>query len=93
MPGKRARPVLRGPRRSNAPGLPDETWFGIITRQSIHRGTFSSVQVLIRQIRDYIDHWNADAKPFVWSATAGEILAKVQLVQTNIKQLVENNTK
>ena len=23
MPGKRARPVLRGPRRSNAPGLPD----------------------------------------------------------------------
>ena len=24
LPGKRARPVLRGPRRSNAPGLPDE---------------------------------------------------------------------
>jgi hypothetical protein len=23
LPGKRARPVLRGPRRSNAPGLPD----------------------------------------------------------------------
>ena len=25
LPGKRARPVLRGPRRSNAPGLPDGT--------------------------------------------------------------------
>ena len=24
LPGKRARPVLRGPRRGNAPGLPDE---------------------------------------------------------------------
>jgi transposase len=70
-----------------------ETWFGIITRQSIRRGTFSSVQVLIRQIRDYITHWNLDAKPFAWTATAEEILAKVQLVQTNIKQLVDNNAK
>jgi transposase len=70
-----------------------ETWFGIITRQSIRRGTFSSAQVLIRQIRDYIDHWNTDAKPFAWTATTDEILAKVQLVQTNIKQLVDNNAK
>jgi len=27
LPGKRARPVLRGPRRGNAPGLPDEAQF------------------------------------------------------------------
>lgn len=37
-----------------------ETWFGIITRQAIRRGTFSSVQVLIRSIRDYITTWNAN---------------------------------
>jgi hypothetical protein len=84
---------LRGPRRSNAPGLPDETWFGIITRQSIRRGTFTSVTVLVKQIRDYIEHWNADSKPFAWTATADDILAKVQLVQTNIKKLVDNNAK
>jgi len=70
-----------------------ETWFGIITRQSIRRGTFSSVKVLIAQIRDYIAHWNATATPFVWTATAEEILAKVRLVQTNIKKLVDNNAK
>jgi transposase len=70
-----------------------ETWFGIITRQAIRRGTFPSVQVLIGQIRDYITEWNTDAKAFVWTATAGEILAKVRLVQTNIKQLVANNAK
>jgi transposase len=70
-----------------------ETWFGIITRQSIRRGTFTSVTVLVKQIRDYIDHWNADSKPFVWTATADEILAKVQLVQTTIKKLVNNNAK
>jgi transposase len=68
-----------------------ETWFGIITRQSIRRGTFASVQVLIAQIRDYITHWNTNPTPFAWTATAEEILAKVQLVQTNIKQLVDNN--
>ena len=70
-----------------------ETWFGIITRQAIRRGTFSSVQVLIRQIRDYVGHWNTDAQPFTWTATAEEILAKVQLAQTSIRQLVANNTK
>ena len=93
LPGKRARPVLRGPRRSNAPGLPAEIWFGNITRQSIRRGTFSSVKVLISQIRDYINHWNANPKPFVWTATADEILAKVRIAQASIKKLVDNNAK
>jgi transposase len=57
-----------------------EIWFGILTRQSIRRGTFSSVNVLIKQIRDYINSWNQSAKPFTWTATAGEVLAKVRLV-------------
>jgi transposase len=70
-----------------------ETWFGIITRQSIRRGTFTSVKVLIKQIRDYITHWNTNPTPFVWTATAEDILAKVRLVQTNIKKLVDNNAK
>ena len=70
-----------------------ETWFGIITRQAIRRGTFTSVKVLIKTIRDYIEHWNADAQPFAWTATTDEILAKVALTQTNIRQLVDNNAK
>jgi transposase len=70
-----------------------ETWFGIITRQSIRRGTFSSVKVLIKQILDYIAHWNNNAEPFVWTATADEILAKVRLVQSNVKKLLDNNAK
>jgi hypothetical protein len=66
---------------------------GNITRQSIRRGTFSSVKILISQIRDYINHWNTNPKPFVWTATADEILAKVRIVQASIKKLVDNNTK
>jgi len=91
--GNLARPVLRGPGRSNAPRLPDETWFGLITKQSIRRGTFSSVSALINQIRAYIEHWNTRAEPFVWTASAGEILAKVRLTQANVKKLVDNNAK
>jgi transposase len=70
-----------------------ETWFGVITKQAIRRGTFTSVNALIHRIRAYIAHWNIDAKPFVWTATADEILAKVRWVQTSIKQLVDNNAK
>jgi transposase len=70
-----------------------ETWFSIITRQAIRRGTFTSVTMLVKQIRDYISHWNATAKPFTWTVTADEILAKVALTQTNIRKLVDNNAK
>jgi transposase len=70
-----------------------ETWFGIITRQAIRRGTFVSVNHLIQRIRTYVERWNANAEPFVWTATAEDILAKVRLVQTNVKKLVQNNSK
>ncbi|MFD8079841.1 hypothetical protein ACFV3E_45470 [Streptomyces sp. NPDC059718] len=40
-----------------------EIWSGILTRQSIRRGTFTSVNVLVKQIRDYINSRNEDAKP------------------------------
>ncbi|MDG4532455.1 IS630 family transposase [Streptomyces sp. AV19] len=70
-----------------------EIWFGILTRQSIRRGTFSSVRVLVSQIRDYINTWNEHPKPFTWTATADEILAKVRLTQRNVRKLVANNSK
>ena len=70
-----------------------ETWFGIITKQAIRRGAFSSVQVLIRSIRGDIATWSANPRPLQWTATADDILAKVELVQTSIKQLVANNAK
>jgi hypothetical protein len=70
-----------------------EPWFGIITKQAIRRGTFTSVNALIAGIRDYVEYWNTDAQPFTWTATAEEILAKVRWVETNVKQLVANNSK
>jgi hypothetical protein len=33
------------------------------------------------------------SEPFIWTATAEDILAKVRLVQTNVRKLVQNNSK
>jgi transposase len=51
-----------------------ERWFGYLTDQMIRRGAHKSVQALEADIRAWIEHWNADPKPFVWTKTAEEIL-------------------
>jgi hypothetical protein len=37
--------------------------------------------------------WNATAEPFVWTASADGILAKLQPIQTDIRKLAQNNSK
>ena len=53
-----------------------EAWFSILTRKSIRRGSFDTVRALIRHIQAYIDHWNENPIPFVWTKTADEIVKK-----------------
>jgi transposase len=54
-----------------------ERWFREITEKQIRRGTFRNVEKLITVIEDYMSHNNENPKPFVWTATAASILAKV----------------
>jgi transposase len=51
-----------------------EIFFGIITRQAIRRGTFTSVKDLITAIGAFIDGWNDRCQPFTWTKTADELL-------------------
>jgi transposase len=53
-----------------------EIFFGIITRQAIRRGTFTSVPDLISAIRTFIDAYNQRCEPFRWTKTADQILTK-----------------
>ncbi|HEY7008563.1 MAG TPA: IS630 family transposase [Jatrophihabitantaceae bacterium] len=55
-----------------------EIFFGIITRQAIRRGTFTSVKDLIGAIGIFIDSWNERCQPFTWTKTADDILAKTR---------------
>ena len=60
-----------------------EIFFGIITRQAIRRGTFTSVKDLIAAIEGFIDGWNERCHPFVWTKTADQILTKAHRKQTS----------
>ena len=53
-----------------------ERFFAEITRKRIRRGVFTSVAELEEAIHEYLDHHNANPKPFVWTKTADAILAK-----------------
>jgi len=53
-----------------------EVFFGILTRQAIRRGTFTSVADLETAIGVYIDAWNDRCEPFRWVKDADTILAK-----------------
>lgn len=58
-----------------------ERWFGEITRKRIRRSTFQSVDELIQAIEEYIQINNQNPKPFIWTKTAEEIIAKVNSVK------------
>ena len=60
-----------------------EVWFGIIERQAIHRGTFTSVRDLNAKIRTFITGWNDRCHPFAWTKTADEILKKANRQTTS----------
>jgi len=60
-----------------------EVWFGIVERQAIRRGVFTSVKDLNAKIRAFIDGWNDRSHPFVWTKTADQILAKANRSTTS----------
>lgn len=53
-----------------------EAWFSILTRKSVRRASFDSVKALVQHIRRYIDHWNENAVPFVWTREPADIIKK-----------------
>jgi transposase len=64
-----------------------ERWFGKITDKAIRRGVFGSVPDLIAAIEAYLEANNADPTPFVWTATAEQILAKVSRGRVALNEL------
>ncbi|MGH3530079.1 MAG: IS630 family transposase [Pseudonocardiaceae bacterium] len=66
-----------------------ERWFRELTDKAIRRGVFHSVNDLVTVIEDYLKANNDNPKPFVWTATAEQILAKVARGRVALQQ-VEN---
>jgi hypothetical protein len=47
------------------------------TTRELQRGVHRSVKALNADIQDWIENWNEDPKPYVWTRTAEEILEKL----------------
>ena len=86
LPGKRARPVLRGTRRSNAPGLPDEIYFSILRRKAITPTDFADLDQLAARIRAFQDRYNATATPFDWTYSRDDLNALLHHIDHRIDQ-------
>lgn len=55
-----------------------ERFFRDLTENQLRRATFASVHQLERTIQAYIEQHNREPKPFIWTATANDILEKVK---------------
>jgi transposase len=54
-----------------------ERFFALLTTRQIKRGAHRSTRELEQAIRSYLNIYNEDPKPFIWTKTADEILASL----------------
>jgi len=61
-----------------------ERWFAELTTKRLRRGSHRSVRQLNADIRAWIETWNEDPRPFVWTKTADQILESIARYCTRI---------
>ena len=64
-----------------------ERWFKELTDKRLRRDAFTSVDDLAAAITTWAEHWNTDPKPFIWKATAQDIIAKVRRGRATLHQI------
>lgn len=55
-----------------------ERWFAEITNKQLRRGTYRSTQALEKAIKEYLEVYNQEPQPFIWTKTADEILESLK---------------
>ncbi len=64
-----------------------ERWFAELTNKRVRRGSFYSVEDLQNAIMEFLDTWNGDPKPFVWTATVESIMQKLSRCRQTLEQI------
>jgi transposase len=59
-----------------------ERWFAALTNNKLRRGAHRSVRELNADIRAWIQTWNENPEPFVWTKTADQILESIARYRT-----------
>lgn len=70
-----------------------ERWFVELEQKAVRRGVFRSVPELQRAITDFLNAWNAQPTPFVWTASIERILEKVQRARQRLEQIKPGFTR
>ena len=63
-----------------------ERWFAELTSKKLRRGAHRSVRALNADIRAWIETWNDNPKPYVWTKTADQILESIATYCTRINE-------
>lgn len=61
-----------------------ERWFAELTAKKLRRGAHRSVRDLNADIRAWIDTWNENPRPYIWTKTAEQILESIARYCTRI---------
>ena len=64
-----------------------ERWFAELTNKKLRRGTHRSVRDPNTDIRAWIQTWNDNPLPYVWTKTADEILDSIATYCTRINRI------
>jgi transposase len=64
-----------------------ERWFGHLDQKAIRRGVFLSVADLQASISAFLDAWNQNPQPFVWTATVDSIQEKLARCRRTLEQI------
>jgi hypothetical protein len=61
-----------------------ERWFSELTTKKLRRGAHRSTRALTQSIAAWIETWNDDPEPSVWTKTADQILDSIAYYCTTI---------
>src|SRR6184192_1871333 len=70
-----------------------ERWFRELTEKAIRRGSFLSVPDLKQAIDAFMQAWNENPKPFIWSATVEDIIKKIERARVKMEQIKPGSTQ
>jgi len=69
-----------------------ERWFRELTQKTIRRGSFGSVPDLKQAIEEFMRAWNQNPKPFIWTASVGKIIEKIERARIKMEQINPGST-
>jgi transposase len=70
-----------------------ERWFAELSQKAVRRGAFRSVADLEQSIGEFMQAWNSNPTPFVWTATVESILEKLARCQRRLEKVQPGCTR